>query len=74
MLKKRLFAGNGLRVYELEGALMNRKQQEHLAVDYISKLTKMWNELVNYEKSPDCCCGSLTYKSIIDGERQREEK
>lgn len=46
MLKKRFFAGNGPRMYELEGTIRNCKQQGDYVIDYFGKLTKMWDKLV----------------------------
>lgn len=59
---------------ELEGAIGDCKQQGDSMIDYFGKLTKMWNELANYEKAPNYCCNGLNCKRIADRERQREEK
>lgn len=53
-------------MYELECALLNCKQQGDLVVDYFGKLTKKWDELANYKKAPDYCCGGLIHKQIVE--------
>lgn len=60
MLKKHFYAGNGSRMYELEVVLGNCKHQGDLVVEYFEKLIKMWDELTNYDKVPDCYYSSLT--------------
>lgn len=41
------------RMYELEGAIGNCKQQDDSVFGYFCKLTKMWDELANCERAPD---------------------
>lgn len=74
MLKKRSFARNGPRMYELESTIGNCKQEGDFVLDYFAKINKMWDELADYEKAPNCCYGDLTRKRITDGKRQRKEK
>lgn len=61
-------------MYALEGTLGNYRQQGDAMVDFFNKLTKMWDELMNYVKVPNCCCGSPTCKRIADAERQYKGK
>lgn len=69
MLKQQFFTSNGPRMYELEGALMNCKKHGLSVLEYFGKRTKIWEELANYEKAPDCYCGVLTCKLIINTEK-----
>lgn len=56
-VKIHFFAGHGPRVHELKKQLGNCTQQGVAVLDYFWKLPTIWDELANYKKDPDYCCG-----------------
>lgn len=64
------FVSNGPRGHELEKELENCTQQGVVVVDYFGKLTTIWDELMNYEKYLNYCCGGQICKLNADGKHQ----
>ncbi|CAA7020470.1 unnamed protein product [Microthlaspi erraticum] len=71
---KELFSeGNGPRIQENKAELAVCRQGNSSVIEYFGKLQVLWEDLLNYETSPECKCGLCKCNLNSELEKKREE-
>lgn len=63
-LKSQFSVGKDPRVYELKADLATFKQEGYFVQDYFGPMKLLWDDLIEYEPIPYCCCGRSDCKLI----------
>lgn len=72
-IKDRFSEGNGPRIQEIKAELACLRQGGASVIDYFGRLTKLWDDLTNYEKTVVCKCGNCTCNLTMEVEKKRDE-
>ncbi|KAF7816421.1 retrovirus-related Pol polyprotein from transposon TNT 1-94 [Senna tora] len=73
-IRDRFSVTNGTRIQQLRSALTECKQRGLTIVDYYGRLTKLWDELSNYDPIPTCKCGKCTCDLSTMLNKKREDE
>ncbi|KAF7802906.1 retrovirus-related Pol polyprotein from transposon TNT 1-94 [Senna tora] len=73
-IRDRFSVTDGTRIQQLRSALTECKQRGLTIVDYFGRLTKLWDELSNYDPISTCKCGKCTcdLSTMLDKKREDE--
>ncbi|VVA99397.1 unnamed protein product [Arabis nemorensis] len=73
-LRQQFSLSNEYRVYKLSASMVTFKQDNLSVQAYYGKLKLMWDDLLEYEFSPECCCGNPNCKIIKVAEAKRDRE
>ncbi|GJT05025.1 retrovirus-related pol polyprotein from transposon RE1 [Tanacetum coccineum] len=73
-LQERYGIGNAPKMYQLKAEIQGLHQNGMTVVSYYSKLTALWDELVNLTKASTCVCGKCTCKAPKEHAREKEDE
>ncbi|KAL1203500.1 hypothetical protein V5N11_009861 [Cardamine amara subsp. amara] len=72
-IKDRFLEGNGTRIQEIKAELACLQQGGGSVIKYFGRLTKLWDDLSNYDTTVTCKCGMCTCNLGTKLEKKRDE-